>query len=220
MRLLAVLLLTVGLLSGLTPATAAPLRIITVGTSIEYGTGHGPGESWPQRLNLRAPADWVFSDNSLPGGAYTSRTKEGFTIRDKVNEAIALKPDVLILGGPVNDLVSLSDVTPLRQAVFDAVNAAKSAGIPKVLVMGIFPVNDCDGCPLQLGWWPNIENRRQTYNTWARDMYGLDYIDSSWWLHETSSQRGDRRWLRDSSLHYTRTGAALIAEVFPLERIG
>lgn len=207
-------------MAGGTQAAAVPLRIITVGTSIEAGTGHGPGESWPQRLADRAPADWVFTDNSLPGGGYTSKTAEGLTIRDKVNEAIALKPDVLILGGPVNDLISLSDVTPLRQAVFDAVSAATAAGVPKVLVMGIFPFNDCAGCPLQAGWWPNLEDRRNAYNTWARDMYGLNYIDSSWWLHETNTHRGDRRWLRDSSLHYTRTGAALIAEVFPLERIG
>lgn len=202
------------LVGGQPPAAAAdPATVITVGTSIEGGTGLQPGESWPSRLDVRTPATVV--DRSLPGGAYTASSADGDNIRKHVDAAIAEDPDLLILGPPVNDLVILADVTPLREAVYAAVRAAEAAGVP-VLVMGILPFNDGGAFPA--GWWPTLEERRQAFNTWAAAMYGGRFIDLGWVLHETTTWRADNRFFRDG-LHPTRVGAALIGEVFPLERL-
>lgn len=190
--------------------------MIIVGTSIEFGTGLAAGQSWPSRLQARTPG-WTITDMSKPGGAYTATDETGDDIRAHVDAAIALDPDLLIIGGPVNDLVRLNDITPLREAVFEAVNAATTAGVP-VLVMGIFPFTDCANCAFQAGWWPNLESRRTTYNNWAKAMYGQRYVDLSWWLKETATSRGDSRWFRDG-LHPYRVGAALIAEAFPTDKL-
>jgi hypothetical protein len=127
-RPLALLVTVLAALSLLTPpAQASPATIITVGTSIEAGVGVNVGESWPSRLDERTDA--TVTDLSLGGGAYTAPNSVGDTIRKHVQQAIEQHPDVIILGGPVNDLVRLSDVTPLREAVFDAANAVQAAGI-------------------------------------------------------------------------------------------
>ena len=195
------------------PAQAVPSTVITVGTSIEFGVGLNPGESWPLRLDARTSAD--VSDLSLGGGAYTADSSSGDSLRKHVDQAIGQHPDVIVLGGPVNDLVILSDVTPLRQAVFDAVAAIQAAGI-RAVVVGIFPFNDGGAFPA--GWWPTLESRRTAYNSWAQAMYGTRYVDLTWCLHESTTWRGDARWFRDG-LHPTRVGAALTAECFPLERL-
>jgi lysophospholipase L1-like esterase len=214
-RPLALLIAVLAALSLLTPpASASPTTIITVGTSIEAGVGVNPGESWPSRLDARTDA--TVTDLSLGGGAYTAPNSVGDTIRKHVEQAIEQHPDVIILGGPVNDLVRLSDVTPLREAVFDAANAVQAAGI-RVVVVGIFPFSD--GGAFAAGWWPTLEQRRTTYNQWASYMYGNAYVDLTWCLHETTSYRADARWFRDG-LHPTRVGDAVIAECFPLERLG
>lgn len=215
MRFLAAVALLAGLLVADTPsAEAEPLTVITVGTSIENGTGLAAGLSWPSRLAQRAPGH-TFTDMSKGGGAWTAPDENGVSLRDHMREAVAAAPDLVIVGGPVNDLVRLTDVGPLRQAVFEEVYAAQQAGVD-VLVMGIFPFND--GGAFQPGWWPNLEQRRTTYNSWAAQMYGARYIDVTWCLRESYSYRGDNRWFRDG-LHPTRVGAALIAETFPLERL-
>lgn len=188
--------------------------VITVGTSIEAGVGQADGESWPQRLAQRAP-NLSFTDMSLGGGAYTADNSLGDNTRKHVDAAIALHPDLIILGGPVNDLVQMADVGPLREAVYEAVDAARAQGI-RVLVMAIFPFDD--GGALAAGWWPNLEQRRSTYNTWCAEMYGPDCVGIDWALHETTSWRADGRWFHDG-LHFTRVGAALVAEAFPLDRL-
>jgi lysophospholipase L1-like esterase len=209
------LLVTVLAAVGIVPAaSASPSTIITVGTSIEAGVGVNLGESWPSRLDERTDA--TVTDLSLGGGAYTAPNSVGDTIRKHVQQAIEQHPDLIILGGPVNDLVRLSDVTPLREAVFDAANAVQAAGI-RVVVVGIFPFSD--GGAFAAGWWPTLEQRRNTYNQWASYMYGNAYVDLTWCLHETYSWRADARWFRDG-LHPTRVGDAVIAECFPLERLG
>lgn len=192
--------------------------VVTVGTSIEAGTWLNAGESWPSRLAQRAPSR-TFLDRSLPGGAYTHNDSSGDNLRKHVDAAIALRPAQIILGGPVNDLVSLADITPLRQAVFDAGNAVTAAGIA-LLVMGVFPFTDGPQPPYAFptGWWPSLEPRRSDYNTWAQQMYGTRFVDLTWCLHETTTWRGDDRWYLDG-LHPTRVGAALLAECFPLERL-
>lgn len=203
-----------GMVAPVQAAQAVPETVITVGTSIEYGTGHNPGESWPEQLALRAP-EYDFSDMSLPGGAWTANNTEGDSIRQHMQAAIAESPDEIIVGGPVNDLVRLGDVTPLRQAVFEEVTAARNAGI-HVIVMAIFPFND--GGAFQSGWWPNLDSRRSTYNTWCASMYGADCVNVGWALKETTTARGDNRWFRDG-LHFTRLGALLVAQAYPLERL-
>lgn len=212
-----VALVLAALLVAATPTAASASTdrptVITVGTSIEGGTGLPAGQSWPSRLSARCGCD--LTDMSLPGGAYTKPNEVGDTIRKHVDAAIAVHPDVLIIGGPVNDLVLMSDVTPLRQAVYEAVGAAQTAGI-RVLVMGIFPFTDGGAFPT--GWWPSLEPRRVTYNQWASQMYGDRYIDESSLLKETTTTRGDARWFRDG-LHPTRIGAALLAEAFPVEKL-
>jgi lysophospholipase L1-like esterase len=221
-RLIAALAALLVLAPPVPPAAAEPVsypedlpHVITVGTSIEAGTGHLPGESWPERLAQRAPG-YEFTDMSLSGGAYTGDSATGDNIRKHVDAAIAEQPDVIILGGPVNDLVRLSDVGPLRQAVFDAANAAQSAGI-RVVVMAILPFND--GGAFAAGWWPTLEPRRTAFNDWCQAMYGPACVDLTWALHETTTWRGDNRWFRDG-LHFTRVGADLAAEAFPLDRLG
>lgn len=185
--------------------------VIVVGTSIEAETG-----SWPTRLAQRAPA-WSFSDMSKGGGAWTNSDANGDNLRKHMQSAVAAAPDLIIVGGPVNDLVTLSDVGPLRQAVFEEVGSAFAAGI-NVLVMGIFPFRDGAGLPFQAGWWPNLESRRSAYNDWAFQMYGARYVDVGWWLKETGSWKGDARWFRDG-LHPTRVGHVLIGETFPVEKL-
>lgn len=214
-RLLPALVVLASLLTGSQVTAAAdPPRAITVGTSIEAGVGNGPGESWPQRLALRAPG-YAFTDMSLGGGAYTADNSAGDNIRKHVDAAIAQHPDVIILGGPVNDLVSLYDVSPLRWAVFNAASAVQNAGI-RVVVMAIPSFND--GGAFTAGWWPTLEQRRQDYNTWCASMYAAQCVDVSWAVRETTTQRGDRRWFRDG-LHPNRVGAALLAEAFPIDRL-
>jgi lysophospholipase L1-like esterase len=216
-RLTVVLLMAVSLLAVPSIATAGPRVIVTVGTSIEAGVGVQAGESWPSRLDLRTSAQ--VADRSLGGGAFTHDNELGDNIRKHVDAAVAeLHPDVLILGGPVNDLVSLdvSQIGTLNWAVFGAVNAAYAAGVRKVIVMGILPFTD--GGAFTAGWWAPLEQRRTAYNQWASEMWGANYADVGWALHETTTARGDARFFRDG-LHPTRVGAALIAECFPLEKL-
>jgi lysophospholipase L1-like esterase len=217
-RLTVVLLMAVSLLAVPSIATAGPRVIVTVGTSIEAGVGVQAGESWPSRLDLRT--DDTVVDRSLGGGAYTHDNELGDNIRKHVEAAVAeLHPDVLILGGPVNDLVSLdlSQIGQLDWAVYGAVSAAYTAGVKRVIVMGILPFTD--GGAFTAGWWPTLEQRRTAYNQWAHNMWGANYVDVGWCLHETTTYRADARFFRDG-LHPTRVGAALIAECFPLERLG
>lgn len=202
-----------GLLGSAQPAAADPLTVITVGTSIEAGVGVNPGESWPQRLDVRTAA--TVTDMSLGGGAYTASFADGDNIRRHVDAAIAQHPDVIVLGGPVNDLVRLSDVGPLRDAVFSAAFAVQAAGI-RVLVMAILPFDD--GGAFAAGWWPSLEQRRIAFNSWCAAMYGPACVDLGWALHQTSSYRADARWFSDG-LHPTRIGHGLMAETFPVERL-
>lgn len=217
-RLGLVLLLLLAFLPA-TSATASSQVVVTVGTSIEAGYGVQLGESWPSRFTARCGCQLY--DRSLSGGAYTHDNELGDNIRKHVDAAVAeLHPDVLILGGPVNDLVGL-DVTQIGQldeAVYAAVDDAYKGGVRRVLVMGILPFTDCATCAFPTGWWQTLEDRRQQYNQWASDMWGGNDVDLTWALHETSSWRGDARWYRDG-LHPTRVGAALVAEVFPPEKL-
>jgi hypothetical protein len=191
-RLPLVLLLLVALFAPI-PAHAAPQVVVTVGTSIEAGVGVAIGQSWPSRFADRCGCH--LEDRSLPGGAYTHSNEAGDNIRKHVDAAVAeLHPDVLILGGPVNDLVGLdvSQIGQLDWAVYGAVNSALTAGVRRVIVMGILPFTD--GGAFSAGWWPTLEQRRQQYNTWARDMWGGNNVDLTWALHETTTYRGDVRW--------------------------
>lgn len=192
--------------------------LVTVGTSRESGAAD-PWPSWPARLDARLGGGQVV-DRSLGGGAYTHDDPAGDNIRKHVDAAVAeLHPDILILGGPVNDLVSLSleQIGDLNLAVYNAAGAAYAAGVKRVIVLGILPMTDGGpGYAFPTGWWPSLEPRRQVYNTWAHDMWGSSYVDMSAWLKETSTARGERRWFRDG-LHPNRVGAALIAEAFPTD---
>ena len=199
-------------------ANAAGQVVVVVGTSLENGTGLSAGQSWPSRLAARYAG--TIHDRSLGGGAFTRNLSDGDNLRKHIDAAIAeLHPNVLVIAGPVNDLVSLSDVTPLRWEVFNAVNAAKAAGVQRVLVTSIMPFTDGNGYAFPTGWWPTLEKRRTDYNSWAKAMYGANYVDQSPWLKETTTARGDRRWYFDG-LHPSRIGSALIAETFPIELFG
>lgn len=217
-RALLALALLAGLMAVPSSAGATPLVVVTVGTSIEGGTGLPFGQSWPSRFAARCGCS--LADRSLGGGAYTHDDPAGDNIRKHVDAAVAeLHPDILILGGPVNDLVSLSleQIGDLNLAVYNAAGAAYAAGVKRVIVLGILPMTDGGpGYAFPTGWWPSLEPRRQVYNTWAHDMWGSSYVDMSAWLKETSTARGERRWFRDG-LHPNRVGAALIAEAFPTD---
>lgn len=210
----------VAFLSPVDTAVASVPLAVDVGTSIEGGTGLAAGQSWPSRLDARWSGQIV--DHSLPGGSFTHPFPDGTTIRTNIDQALAQWPnmDELIIGGPVNDLVVL-DITQmgdLKWAVYNAVGAAYAAGVDRVVVVGILPFTDCTGCAFPAGWWGALEARRLDYNAWAAAMWGVNYVDLSGWLTQTSSTRGDARWFRDG-LHLHRIGAALIGEAFPLDAL-
>jgi len=185
------------------------VTVVVVGTSIEDADGP---DGWRPRLAARLGIPVV--DRSLGGGCYTAADSNGDTIRKRIDEAVGeLEPGVMFLAGPVNDLVRLSDVGPLRWAVHEADVAATAAGW-RVVGGAILPFHDGPGCAFQAGWFPNLEARRQAYNSWAAAHFAGRWVDLTWVLCETASVRGDRRWFRDG-LHPNPLGAAIIAEAFP-----
>lgn len=189
--------------------------VMTIGTSIETGA-LDPWQPWPERLDQRLGGGQV-ADRSLGGGAYL-HDLDGDNIRRHVDAVIAdCPPGVMYLGGPTNDLVStdIDQLGYLLWAVHYADEAAEDAGW-RVLGGAILPFTDGGAFPA--GWWPALEQRRQAFNSWGAAHFGDRWVDSSWALRETSSTRGDARWFRDG-VHLTRVGAALVAEVFPLERL-
>jgi lysophospholipase L1-like esterase len=181
---------------------------VIIGTSIEDDDSVS---GWRPRLAARLGLDLV--DRSLGGGAYTGNNAAGDNLRKHVDAAVAeFPPGTMYLAGPVNDLVILSDVTPLRQAVDAADGAARAAGW-RVVGGAVLPFADGQGA-LQAGWWPNLEQRRTAYNTWAAAHFAGRYVDLTWCLHETTTWRADVRWFRDG-LHPNQYGAAIMAEAFP-----
>lgn len=210
--------LTVAALAAPTAAAAPEAGcgpVVTIGTSLETGA-LDPWPAWPQRLDMRLGGGHV-TDRSLGGGSYTHDI-DGDNIRRHVDAVIAdCPPAVMYLGGPDNDLVSLNldQIGQLNWAVHYADEAATAAGW-RVLGGAVLPFTDGGAFPA--GWWPTLEQRRQAYNSWGAAHFGDRWVDSSWALRETTTARGDARWLRDG-LHLTRPGAALIAEVFPLDKL-
>ena len=221
-RLLVVLLLLASALvlpgAGATAEAVAPTVVVTIGTSIPAGTGAGSvSQSWPERLEDLTGLNVV--DRSLGGGAYTADNSAGDNIRKHVDAAIVEFADVenkvMILDGPVNDLVRLSidQIGQLNWAVHYADEAARNAGW-HVVGQAILPFNDCSGCAFQAGWWPNLEQRRDAYNSWGAAHFAGRWADPFVWLKETGTDRGDRRWYPDG-LHPREIGCAVIAEAFP-----
>lgn len=185
--------------------------LVTVGTSLETGAAD-PWPSWPQRLDQRLGGGQVI-DRSLGGGAYL-RDLDGDNLRAHVDAAIAeLPPAVMLLAGPVNDLVHVADTLELRWAVHHADETARAAGW-RVLGGAIWPFHD--GGAFQAGWWPALEERRQAYNAWAAVHFAGRWVDPGWLLTETTTSRGDARWFRDG-LHPLALTAALVAEAFPID---
>lgn len=190
--------------------------ILTVGTSLE--AEEGPG-GWRYRLDQRMGGGRLV-DRSLGGGAWTHPNADGQTIGSRLNAALAeLSPDVVFLGGPVNDPVSLYDTSSLRWAVQHGIDACWAAGVRRVVVGGILPFTD--GGAFSAGWWPRLEQMRVSFNEWAayagQVEPGVEYSgDLAAVLAAPGGTRGDARWFRDG-LHPNRFGAVLAAEAFPIE---
>jgi lysophospholipase L1-like esterase len=136
-----------------TPArspTPAPLRMVVLGDSIASGTvdqgGQGPN-GWPaivaQKLGLLSLL------SAQPGTGYSQSAGFGAPYTDRVNDVIALKPNILIVEGSANDV----DAAATRRAAAEVLGKLRSE-LPeaRILVIGPFyldktygrttPVND------------------------------------------------------------------------------
>jgi len=127
------------------PMPPAEARAVFVGDSLFVGSSYGPwppGNNVPNRVSKRC--GWGDVWNLSKGGTGWIATGGGFyTYGQRVAQALALNPDILVFGTPTNDYASsAASITAAVKAALESVRAAGYAG--PIVVLGAWPKNDAN----------------------------------------------------------------------------
>lgn len=79
----------------------AQTNITVIGTSIEYGIGATPAQSWPTVFGDLLGNEYVVKNLGVPGGAYGPVSNP---LQNYIHQSDIEGSDIVILGGPTNDL--------------------------------------------------------------------------------------------------------------------
>lgn len=183
------------------------------GDSITYGTWlANPGtESWPGQLDTLLGGGRV-RNLGVGGQAVTYADPGGesmvaFCRRVITSTAVSERPATIIFAGGINDMVRATDVSPTRFAVYELGGwlGTNSPGT-RFLVSTITPYRG------GAQYAAPLSERRATYNTWVRDMYGqsgqlMDTGD----LLTAGATYADVRYYLDT-LHPNARGAGVLAD--------
>ncbi len=134
-RLLSVTLLLLAI--GVVPAAAGERVIVAFGDSLTAGLGVAPGESYPALLAERLRAEG-YAYRVVNAGVSGDTTAGGLR---RVDWALRLKPDVVILVLGANDALRGQDLAAVRANLERMVDRFQSSGA-KVLLAGMrLPAN-------------------------------------------------------------------------------
>jgi lysophospholipase L1-like esterase len=124
------------------PSRSGDLRAIVIGDSTVQGSGYGPwlagGDVASRLAALTGIADvWSFSAGGT--GEINPSAKNLYTFGQRIAEALALKPDIWIIMGSVNDRTyPASSITAAVQATMTAIRAGGSKA--PIIRVGAWPI--------------------------------------------------------------------------------
>ncbi|MCX5513411.1 hypothetical protein C3941_23775 [Kaistia algarum] len=128
------------------PSTENDIRAVFAGDSLFDGSGYGPwvaGNTVPNRIARWL--GWTDPWNLSHGGTgwINDAGASYYTYGQRVAQAVALSPDILVFGCPTNDTGYTA--AAVTAAVKAALQAARSAGYLKpIIVLGAWPRNDAN----------------------------------------------------------------------------
>lgn len=112
------------------PAHADHLTVAVIGDSIESGAGLRPAEAWPALVAV--DRRWELENYSVPGAGFVARhDKQDFGAQ--VDQAIALRADMVLIGASDNDLGR--DVSTVSAAMTGCVERLRTA-LPHARLLG------------------------------------------------------------------------------------
>lgn len=112
------------------PAGATPV-VAVVGDSIESGRGLQSFEAWP--AVAAADSGWILQDDAVSGAGFVAVGATGDTFTAQLDEAIASRADIVLIGASDNDLGQSE--TAVSSAMATAV-ADLHAALPAAEIVG------------------------------------------------------------------------------------
>jgi acyl-CoA thioesterase-1 len=135
---LSALLLGAIALSGCTTASSVPgvaagghPTVAVIGDSIESGMGLRPAQAWPALVAV--DRRWELNNYSAPGAGFVALGDHKQNFGAQVDQAIALHPDMVLIGASDNDLGR--DVSTVSAAMTAAVQRLRTA-LPHARILG------------------------------------------------------------------------------------
>lgn len=112
-------------------STPAAEHVAVIGDSIESGLGLDPSEAWPALL--AADDGWRLDNLSVPGAGFVAQGADGHDFSAQADAAIAVRPDLVLIGASDNDLGT--DPDELSAAMRSTVDRLASA-LPDARIAG------------------------------------------------------------------------------------
>jgi len=173
--------------------------VAVIGDSIESGIGLRPAEAWPALVAV--DRRWKLENCSVPGAGFVALGDDGQDFGAQVDQAIALRADMVLIGASDNDLGQ--DVSTVCAAMTAAVEWLRTA-LPHARILGFNALtgeaSDDDLAPL---------------NEALRD--AVTAVGGHW-LDLGQPYRGQAGLVQDDGEHPTRAGQQAIAAAV-LERL-
>jgi acyl-CoA thioesterase-1 len=105
--------------------------VAVIGDSIESGTGLRPAEAWPALVAV--DRRWELENYSVPGAGFVAQGGDEQDFGAQVDQAIALRADVVLIGASDNDLGR--DVSAVSAAMTAALERLRTA-LPHARILG------------------------------------------------------------------------------------
>lgn len=127
------------------PMPPADVRAVFIGDSLYAGAAQGPhvsGNSVPNRIGKLV--GWGDVWNMSRGGTGYINTGGGYyTYKERLAQAVAVSPDVIMFGCPTNDTGSTT--AAVKAAVLDTLEEARTLGHKGIIIVpGAWPKNDAN----------------------------------------------------------------------------
>jgi acyl-CoA thioesterase I len=105
--------------------------VAVIGDSIESGAGLLPAEAWPALVAV--DRHWELENYSVPGAGFVTHGGDEQGFGAQVDQAIALRPDMVLIGASDNDLGRV--VSTVSAAMTAAVERLRTA-LPHARIVG------------------------------------------------------------------------------------
>ena len=180
-----------------TPSSANQPVVVAIGDSIMKGHGLSAAQAWP--ATLARSTGWNLTNLACDGAGFATAGDDndcGADFSGLVNEAVALRPTLIIISGSSNDLGL--DNEHLRMET-DSVVSSLHAELPATTIVGISTVWNDSVAPDQMN---DINEQVRT----AIHRVKGTYLDIGQPL------AGHRSWLQPDRVHPTVRGQQELAE--------